>query len=320
MALSGNRGGVSDLYLLTLATGKLKALTHDPFADLEPMFTPDGKSLVFVTERYSTDLETLRPGPLRMARLDLATEDVTPIPGFLRGKHLSPQISADGRTLTFIAEPDGISNLYRMPIDGGPIVQLTSFATGVAGITSSSPALSMAPASGRLAFSVFEDDGDSVYILDPDHTVSLVSPDLTDAGASLAGRTTPPGDIEHLLADPLRGLPNPGVTPPSAPDHRRLMLDTLAQPSVTVGASGYGGFVGGGMSASFSDMLGDRALSVGAFAGGKLVDLQAELAYSNRRHRWNWALAVAQVSQGVGYINAQQPTPSDPITVSTVID
>jgi hypothetical protein len=320
MAFSGNKGGMSDLYLLTLATGKTQALTHDPFADLEPVFTPDGRSIVFVTERFGMNLDTLKPGPLRLAKIDLETSTVTPIPGFLRGKHLSPQISADGRTLTFIAEPDGISNLYRMPIDGGPIVQLTSLATGAAGITASSPALSLAAASGRLAFSVFEDDGHSIYVMDPDRTVALVSPELTDTGATLAGRATPPGDIERLLGDPLHGLPAPDITPPSAPDNHHLMLDTLVQPSVTAGVSGYGGFAGGGMSASFSDMLGDRELAVGAFAGGRLVDLQAELAYSNRRHRWNWAVAVAQVSQGIGFINAQQATPTDPVTVSTVID
>jgi hypothetical protein len=320
VALSGNRGGMSDLYLVSLATGRLEALTQDPFADLEPTFTPDGRSLVFVTERYSTDLTTLQPGPLRLARLDLATRAITPIPGFLRGKHLSPQVSADGRSVTFIAEPDGISNLYRMPIDGGPILQLTAVPTGVAGITASSPALSAAPSTGRLAFSVFEDDGDSVYVLDPEKTVGLVSPELTDVGATLAGRSAAPGDVERLLHDPVRGLPSPDVRPPTAPDPHPLKLDALAQPTVSAGVSQFGGFVGGGMAASFSDMLGDRELSLGGFAGGKLVDFQGQIAYANRRHRWNWAVAVAQVSNGVGFINASQPAAGAPVTVTTVID
>jgi len=320
VALSGNRGGMSDLYLLSLDTGHLEALTHDPFADLEPTFTPDGQSLVFVTERFSTDLTTLQPGPLRLARLDLTTRTITPIPGFLRGKHLSPQVSADGRTVTFIAEPDGISNLYRMPIDGGPILQLSAVPTGVAGITASSPALSAAPATGRLAFSVFEGDGDSVYVLDPDKTVGLVSPELTDAGATLAGRSTAPGDLERSLHDPVRGLPSAQAQPPTTADAHHLTLDALAQPTVSVGVSQFGGFVGGGMAASFSDMLGDRELSLGGFAGGKLADFQGQIVYLNRRHRWNWGVAVAQVSDGVGFINAAQPAVGAPVTITTVID
>jgi len=319
IAFSGDRGGVNDLFLLTLADGKVEELTRDPYADLEPTFTPDGRSLVFVTERFSTDIETLRPGPLRLARLDLTTHAVTPIPGFLRGKHLSPQVSTDGRTLTFVAEPDGISNLYRMPIDGGPILQLSSVPTGIAGITATSPTLTAAT-TGRLAFSVFEDDGHAVYVLDPDKVVALVSPALTDTGAVLAGRASTPGEVERLLQDPRRGLPSESVTPPIAVNTRGLSLDALAQPTVTAGASAFGPFIGGGMAASFSDMLGDRELTAGAYAGGKLVDFQGQVAYANRRHRWNWAVAAAQVSYGIGFIGASQPAPGAPITVSTIID
>ncbi|MDP9131825.1 MAG: hypothetical protein M3M98_01660, partial [Nitrospirota bacterium] len=84
-------------------------LTNTPGYDAEATVSPDGKTIVFVTERYSTDLEQLRPGALRLARLDLATKVVQPIQAFLDGKHLSPQISADGKTVTFIADPDGVS-------------------------------------------------------------------------------------------------------------------------------------------------------------------------------------------------------------------
>jgi hypothetical protein len=68
LAFSGNRGGFVDLYRVALnATGDgpaaLDRLTNDPFADLEPVFLPDGTGLVFVTERYSTNLDTLEAGP-----------------------------------------------------------------------------------------------------------------------------------------------------------------------------------------------------------------------------------------------------------------
>ncbi|NQW03475.1 MAG: PD40 domain-containing protein, partial [Acidobacteria bacterium] len=93
LIVSGNRGGLTDLYLVELPTGRMTPLTADPFADLEPVFTPDGTHVVFVTERFSTDLQWLKPGALRLARLDLATKDVQPIQAFLAGKHLSPQVS-----------------------------------------------------------------------------------------------------------------------------------------------------------------------------------------------------------------------------------
>jgi hypothetical protein len=61
------------------------------FADLEPAFLPDGTGLVFVTERYSTNLETLEAGPLRWRGLDLATMNHAADSGLPGGKHLSPQ-------------------------------------------------------------------------------------------------------------------------------------------------------------------------------------------------------------------------------------
>ena len=51
-----------------IATGALDPLTNDQFADLEPTFTPDGRSLIFVTERFTANLTTLVPGALRLAR------------------------------------------------------------------------------------------------------------------------------------------------------------------------------------------------------------------------------------------------------------
>jgi hypothetical protein len=320
LVLSGNHGGLIDLYRLTLETGQLDRLTSDVFADLEPAFTPDGKAIVFVTERYSTDLQRLESGALRLASLDLATRTVSAIPGFLHGKHLSPQVSADGKTLTFIAEPDGVSNIYRMPIDGGPIVRLTSFVTGVAGITSSSPALSASPATGRLAFSVFEDDGHAVYVLDESKTIALVAPEVTDKGALLPGRTTAMGDVQRLLSDYGRGLPAAASTGAGVPYKRQLSLDAVGQPTLTAGVSEFGGFVGGSMSAFFSDMLGDRMLSVAGQAGGSLSDFGGQLAYLSRKHRWNWAGVVEQLPFRLGYVTLDSRTEAGKVLVSEVTE
>jgi Tol biopolymer transport system component len=320
MVLSGNRGGLIDLYRLSLQTGALERLTSDVFADLEPAFTPDGKAVVFVTERFSTDVQQLESGALQLARLDLATRTVSAIPGFLKGKHLSPQVSADGKTVTFIAEPDGVSNVYRMPIDGGPIVRLTSFVTGVAGITSSSPALSASPATGRLAFSVFEDDGHSVYVLDEANMIALVAPEATGRGALLPGRTTATGDVQGLLTDYDRGLPSPASSSAGEPYGRKLSLDAIGQPTFTAGVSEFGGYVGGSMSAFFSDMLGDRMLSVVGQVGGSLADFGGQLAYISRKHRWNWAGVVEQLPYRLGYVTLDSRTEAGKVLVSEVTE
>ncbi len=317
IVLSGNVGGLVDLYRVWLEAGRLERLTQDAFADLEPAFTPDGRAVVFVTERFSTNLDTLEPGSLRLGHLDLATRLVRPIPAFLRGKHLSPQVSSDGRQVTFIADPDGISNLYRIAIEGGPIERLSSVPTGVAGITTVSPALSSASATGRLVFSVFEADGHSIYVLDPANTVALVAPATAPVGAVLAGSegTWTSGDVPRLLGDYARGLPAQGLTAPPEPYRQELLLDAIGQPTVGVGVSQFGGMVSGAVSAFFSDMLGDRALGVSGEVSGSLADFGGQLVYVNRRHRWNWAAAVEASPYRIGFLSRRD----DPLTGQTTV-
>jgi hypothetical protein len=319
LVFSGNRGGLVDLYRLDLKSGAVDQLTKDPFADLEPAWSPDGRFLVFVTERFSTSLETLQSGPLRLARLDLATREVRLISGFLAGKHLSPQISADGEFVTFIADPDGIANLYRMPTDGGPVMRLSSFLTGVAGITASSPALSVSPVAGRMAFSVFEHDSHVIYVMDEADTRQTVAPQATRRAALLPGRDTASGDLQSVISDPARGLPPPGQTLPSVDYGRKLTLDWVSQPTFSVGVSDFGAYVFGSMSAYFSDMLGDRSLGVAVQAGGTVADIGAQVVFANRQHRWNWAVAGQVLPYSTGYASFVE-TVGDRVTVSEYIE
>ena len=235
------------------------------------MFTPDGRSIVFVTERFSTDLETLEPGPLRLARLDLATQRrCTPIPAFLRGKHLSPQVSADGRTVTFIADPDGVSNLYRMPIDGGPIVQLSSFVdrrrrhhdveSGAQRRRRDRPP-GVQRVRGRRPLDLRAGRGE-------DRRARRRRRRPVRRRCCPAGRRRR-GDVQRLLTDTGRGLPaarqraRRDAVQAEADARRDRPADVSAPASAQ-----FGGYVGGSISALFSDMLGDRLLGMGAQVGG----------------------------------------------------
>ena len=84
--------------------------------------------------------------------------------GFEAAKNIDPQWSADGRSLFFISDRQGISNVYRMDADGGNVTQVTNLLTGATGITDLSPGLSVAGT--RVAFSVYEEDGYNIYALD----------------------------------------------------------------------------------------------------------------------------------------------------------
>ena len=321
LVFSGNRGGLVDIYRLSLDTDALERLTSDPYADLEPVMSPDGKTIVFVTERFSTNLETLEAGPLRLARLDVETREVRLISGFLGGKHLSPQISGDGKSVTFLADPDGISNLYRMPIEGGPVTRLSSFLTGVAGITASSPALSIAPASGRLAFSVFEDDGHSIYMLEESDLQQTVAPQAARRAALLPGRDAATGEVQSLLSDPKRGLPAASLPAATSEKYgRKLKLDMIGQPSFSAGVTSFGTYIAGSISASFSDMLGDRSLGMVLAAAGSFQDIGGQLVYVDRQHRWNWAGIVDMMPYRTGYATIEDRPGSNETIVTEVLE
>ncbi len=320
IVLSGNRGGFSDLFRVTLATGEIDPLTSDAFADLEPAFTPDGKSIIFATDRFSTNLETLTPGPLRLARLDLATGDVQPIAGFLTGKHLSPQVSADGATLTFIGEPDGVSNIYRMPIDGGPIMQISAVDTGVAGITPTSPALTMASGTGAMAFSVFEQGGNAIYTLAPHDIVATVPPDVSARAALLPSRTAPGGVVYGLLGDYTGGLPAADSPAKSQVYRSHLALEAVGQPTFGAAVSSWGPQFSGGVSAVFSDMLGDRTLGMGASVNGRLADLGGVIEYLNRKHRVNWGAEIDQTPQAIGFLTDTADPATNTFSQTLTID
>jgi hypothetical protein len=185
---------------------------------------------------------------------------------------------------------------------------------GIAGITSSSPALSISTQTGRLVFSVFEDDGHSIYTLDEAKIIQRVPPPANQHAALLPGREVQGGDLYRLLSDPARGLPPADGTPAPERYAGGLKLDAIGQPTVTAGVSGWGSYVSGGMSAFFSDMLGDRMLGVSVQAGGTPSDIGGQLMYVNRQHRWNWAGSIEALPYRVGSMVVQQnpASPADP--------
>src|SRR5688572_14042210 len=113
IAFSASKGGVLDLYLFDLESRALRQLTNDPYADLDPEWYPDGQRLAWVTDRFSSDARAIEFGNYRIASLDVRGGDVRLLAGFETGRNTNPEFSPDGRSVFFIATPDGIPNIYR---------------------------------------------------------------------------------------------------------------------------------------------------------------------------------------------------------------
>ncbi|MFC2162003.1 TolB family protein, partial [Acidobacteriota bacterium] len=129
---------------------------------------------VFVTDRYSTDLSILSMGKYELALLDPEGGQITKIQGFASSNNINPQWSPDSKNLYFISDETGIANLHKIDIEHEKIEQITNLFTGISGIASLSPALSVAFQSGDLAFSVYEDGYYSLYSMDGSKNNGLI--------------------------------------------------------------------------------------------------------------------------------------------------
>jgi Tol biopolymer transport system component len=306
VAFSALVGGLSDLYVYDMEKSALRRLTEDAYADLQPAFSPDGKSLAWVTDRYGTNLGNLSYGSYRLATYDLESGAMKEVPGFSKGKHINPQWTPDGRALYFVSDQNGIPNIYRVELAGGGITQVTNLYAGTSGITDLSPSLSVAARAGNLSFGVYTNDGFSIYTAD-DPTVLAGQP----VAQPLAGgdpAMLPPlerkSEVLTLKENAFFGLPTDTAGFKEEPYHARLGLDYISQPSLAVGISSFGTYIGGGASLFWSDMLGGHQMATALQFQGTARDIAALVGYSNTYHRLNWGAAVQQIPflyAGYGY-------------------
>jgi Tol biopolymer transport system component len=294
IAFSGTVGGVSDLFVYDLNARTSARLTNDRFADIEPSWSPDGRSLVFATDRTSgTSFERMEFGPLRLAIADVATGNIRAVSAFSEGKHINPQYSPDGSAIYFVSDQSGVSDIYRLTLATGTITQVTAVSTGVSGITDLSPAFSISPTTGRIAFSMFEKQGFGIYGLSPEEAQGRpVQQAVAGAGILPPAGSASGSVVSRYLDAPLDGLPGDDSYR-VVPYRATLGLAAVGQPTVGVAASTSGAMVGGGTSFYFTDILGNRNLGVGIQASGTLKDIGAEILYQSLGRRLTWGFDLA---------------------------
>jgi Tol biopolymer transport system component len=319
IVVSGLKGGISDLYAVDVNTGRSRQLTNDRFADLQPMYSPDGRTIAFATDRGETDFNTLSFGEYRLALMDVASGQIRTLepPGGNQrvvGKNINPQWSRDSRALFFISDRTGIPNVYRMELATGALTQVTDLFTGVSGYTDLSPAISAAANADRLVFTAYERNGFNIYsISNPTELAGTEPVPVQTAAAGVPGvplaallppvpRPEEPVYNRVLLAvnEFQTGLPDSETqsTWKVVPYRPRVSLDYLGQPSVgaTVSTGGFSrGGLYGGVSGIFSDILGYHNIYGTIQAQGQIEEIGFSALYLNQKHRWNWGVATQRI-------------------------
>lgn len=315
LVFSGMTGGISDLYLFELSSGLTRRLTNDPYADLQPAWSPDGSTIAFITDRDAPQPEGVDPGsdfralshaPLRLALVEANSGKVEVLPAIAGAKHVSPQFTPDGRSLLFISDRGGFSDLYRMEIGTGALFQVTRAATGISGIAEMSPALSVSRETGVAAFSVFEEGGLMIATLGGGETagerVATGLASVPTSAAILPGAGTGSGrTVSSYVGDYAAGLPADTLVQ-VAPYHGGLKLAYIGPPSLGVGVGGpFGTTVQGAASVAFTDLLGNHFLGVAMQASGTLRDIGGQVLYINSERRWTWGVNLERAAYLYGY-------------------
>jgi Tol biopolymer transport system component len=305
IAFSGMAGGVSDLYLVDVTGSEVRQLTADRYADLQPNWSPDGRSLAFVTDRADAALfESLERATKRIAIIDLATGAIRGIEGLPAGSTVNPQFSPDGTDLYFLAEPDGFRDIYRMHLPTGELFRVTRTATGITGLTSYSPALSVATSTGDLVFSIFNRRGYVLAALTAEQAGGAAVDAAQLALDPTAGLLLPfaaAGRVERYLADAHTGMPDSthfanrgyAATP---------KLSYVGMPSLGINYDAFGVAVYANMSGYFTDVLGRHSLYVQGMMNGGWKELGGQALYESRDRRLNWAVSAGRLPYVTRYM------------------
>jgi hypothetical protein len=271
VAFSALSGGTSDIFTVDLASGKYENLTADDFSDYAPIYSPDGKYLIYIV-RVS--------GNQKLFRLDLDTKKKTQI---TFGTHDdSAAHFVDANTIVFAStatdpalplEPDvakngNIYNIWTLDLTTGELKQYTDALGG-----NLSPIVLNEGDNHRIAFITYYKDDHGI------HTLDRKEPLHTAASADFGS----PGQLVDFQA-PL------SHTLVSENNRRKSTFEKMfleGRPPVNLGVTSNGD-VFGGTAITFGDVLGDQQFNL--FASSIAQYRSLALSYTNLSRRFQFAL------------------------------
>jgi WD40 repeat protein len=164
LVYASNRDGNSEVYVADSLASVSRRVTNSTADDAHPALSPDGSTIVFVSNRSGAPRLWRVPAPALDATMfdvpvALSTGSATEIP------EGAPAWSPDGTTLAFSSARTGTSQIFTIPAAGGAAVELTTEAGG--------------------AFSpAWSGDGQTIYYLSATGTVHLRRIESTGGAAA----------------------------------------------------------------------------------------------------------------------------------------
>jgi Tol biopolymer transport system component len=323
--VSGTVEGQNDLYLFNLHSKEVKQLTNDRYAELTPSWSPDGRYIVYSTDQQTEGiLSSSIRSSYRIAILDTETEEVEVFRFFPGADNLNPVFGPEGRRIYFLSDRDGFRNLYTLDLESDKLFQMTRYFTGISGITSLSPALSISRETGDIIYSYYLNNTYALYRAQPGE---FMQEEVNPVAVDFRPATLPPiravssrpvnmnlavfGGQKTVEMDSVKEVPY-------RPDFK---LDYISNSGVGVSTSRFGTGLAGGVQMLFSDILGNHQLFGGIALNGEIYDFGGQFAYVNQKHQLGWGASLSHIpyrSAGLRYLRDTISIGEEPIPVTNV--
>ena len=313
IVVAGMQEGVIDLFSYDLNSGQVKNLTNDNFSEVQPSYSRDGNYIIYATDMTPEQVPgTLQEGGYNLAILDLSTGSIRVLDVFRGAENLNPVFSPDNRSVYFLSNSDGFRNLFRYDLDTDKTHRLTDYMTGISGITTMSPAVSLARDIDRITYSYYWKNEYRIYsATSADFQAVEVNPDSLNFEAA----TLPPWKrvgtdlVDNNFVTMTAVDDTLSHTFKQLPFRPKFRLDYISNVNMGVATtSRYGTGMAGSIVMLFSDIIGDNQIYSQLALNGEIYDFGGQVAYLNQKRKLNWGASLSHIPYLNGYFGVERDT------------
>ena len=294
LAFSGMNEGVSNIYILNLATQEARPLTRDKYAYMHPSWDPTGKHIVVATDRMRYE----REGNFNLAIIEVESGKIEDIPAFVGATNTNPIFDSNNGIL-FLSDRDGFRNLYKYDMLSQRIYLLTDLKTGISGITKYSQAITYSHTTSELYYTLYRNQQYTIYKSNLKNLkYILIENDAVDAYAGYLPPRVPlkeervskaVKELQKQYAPSKDSIKNVRYRP-------QFSLQTIQSTGFGLSAnSGIGTTLTTGILMYFSDIIRNNDLYTVVSVNGEIYDVGAQVLYLNKKHRIDWGVRLGHI-------------------------